>query len=95
MLHEDDFEAIVDRVCDTMSEPITTFKTTQEALKQTIRAQLTELKTLVSHAPQVATPTTIHSAVINLEGTWHIFISVTPTSICRAEAQEGLQEGAA
>ena len=51
VLHEDDFESIADRVYDTMSEPITTITTAQEVLKQTIETQLTELKTLVSHAP--------------------------------------------
>ena len=51
VLHEDDFENIVDRVCDSMSRPITTITTAQEALKQTIETQLTKLKTLVSHAP--------------------------------------------
>ena len=64
MLHKDDFEIIADRVCDSMSEPITAFKTTQEALKQTIEAQLTKLKTLVSHAPQVATQPLVHTKVL-------------------------------
>lgn len=64
MLHDDDLDTIADRVCDNMSEPITTFKTTQEALKQMIKAQLMELKTLVSHVPQVVTPPPVHSAVL-------------------------------
>ena len=55
VLHEDNFESIADRVCDTMSEPITTITTIQEALKHTIEAQLTELKALVRHTPQVET----------------------------------------
>ena len=50
-MHEDDFESIVDRVYDTMSEPITVITTTQEALKQIIETQLMELKMLMSHAP--------------------------------------------
>ena len=36
VLHDDDFNTIADRVCDSVSEPITTFTTTQEALKKTI-----------------------------------------------------------
>ena len=51
VLHGDSFDTIIDRVCNSMSELITTFKTVQEALKQKIEAQLTALKTLVSHAP--------------------------------------------
>ena len=51
VLHEDDFNTITDRVCDSMSEPITTFTSVQEALKQMIEAHLTELKTLVIHTP--------------------------------------------
>jgi len=82
VLNEDDFTTIADKVYDSMTEPITTFTSTQEALKQSIEAQLTELKTLVHHAPQVATPSIVHSAVINPEGTRHWFISVTPISIC-------------
>ena len=78
-----------------MFELITTFKTAQEALKQTIEAQLAELKTLVSHAPKVATPTPVHNAVQEPQGNQHRFILVTPISICRVDAQEGLQEGAA
>ena len=38
VLHDDDFNTIADRVYDSMSESITTFKTVQEALKQTTRA---------------------------------------------------------
>ena len=66
-----------------MLEPITTITTVQEALKQTIEAQLTELKTLVSHAPQVGTPSTIQTTVMDPEGTRHGFISITPISICQ------------
>ena len=33
VLHDDDFETIVDRVYDTISTPITTITTAQEALK--------------------------------------------------------------
>ena len=36
ILHEDNFESIADRVYGTMSLPITTITTTQEALKRTI-----------------------------------------------------------
>ena len=86
VLHEDDFESIADRVYDTMLELITTITTMQEALKQTIETQLTELKTLVSHAPQVATPSTIQRVVMDPEGNRHKFVS------CRPSAQEGLQE---
>ena len=38
VLNEDDFDTIADKVCDSMSEPITALKTVQEALKQTIEA---------------------------------------------------------
>ena len=68
VLHEDDFESIADRVYDTMSEPITVIKTVQKELKQTIETQLTELRTLVSHTPQVDTPSTTPSAIIDQEG---------------------------
>ena len=44
VLRDDGLETIVERVCDNMAEPITTFKTTQEVLKKTIKVQLTELK---------------------------------------------------
>lgn len=50
VLNDDDFNTIADRVCDSMSKPITVFTFAQEVLKQTIEAQLIELKTLVSHA---------------------------------------------
>ena len=86
MLHDDDFNTIVDRVCDSMSKSITTFATMQEALKKMIEAQLMELKTLVSHAPQVATPTPVHNAVLETQGNRHRFISVTLISICRSDA---------
>ena len=59
VLNEDDFNTIADRVYRSITEPITTFTSAQETLKQTIEAQLTELKTLVSHTPQVATPSTV------------------------------------
>ena len=68
VLHDDDFNTIVDRFCDSMTESITTFTTTQEALKKTIEAQLTELKSLVSHAPHVSIPTPMHSVVIDPVG---------------------------
>ena len=32
VLHDDDVNTIVDRVCDSMIEPITTFTTTQEVM---------------------------------------------------------------
>ena len=82
-MHEDDFESIADRVYDTMSEPITVITTAQEALKQTIETQITELKTLVSHAPQVATSSTTPSAVIDPKGNRHRLVAVTPISIYR------------
>ena len=93
-MHDDDFDTIADVVCDSMFEPITTFKTEQEVVKQTIEAHLTELNTLVSHAPHVATPNPVHNAVLEPQGNRHRFISVTMISICRADAQEGLPEGA-
>lgn len=76
-----------------MSKPITAITTAQEALKQTIETHLTKLKTLVSHAAQVATPSTIQSAVMDPKGNWHRFVLVTLISICRPSAREGLQEG--
>ena len=36
VLHKDDFESIADKVCDSMSKPITAITTTQEVLKYTI-----------------------------------------------------------
>ena len=48
----------------------------------------------MSHAPQVATPSTTTRTVIDPEGNWHRLIAVTPTSIYRLTAQEGLQEEA-
>ena len=95
ILHDDDFENIADRVCDSMSRPITMIKTMQEALEQTIETQLTELKTLVSHTPQVATPSTTPSAAIDPKGNHNRFITVTPITIRQPSAQEGLQEGTA
>lgn len=94
VLHEYDFESIADRVYDNMSELITAITFVQEVLKQTIEAQLTELKMLVNHAPQVANPSTVQSAVMDPEGTQHRFISVTLINICQPCVQEGLQEGA-
>ena len=94
VLHDDDPETIVDRVSDNMYEPITTFKTTQEGLKQMIEVQFMELKTLVSHTPQVTTPAPVHSAVLETQGNRHQFVSVTLINICQPNAQEGLQEGA-
>ena len=38
VLHDDDFNTIADRVYDSMTEPITTFTTMQEAMKKTIEA---------------------------------------------------------
>jgi hypothetical protein len=38
VLHKDDFNTIADRVCDSMSKPIATFTSPQEALKQMIEA---------------------------------------------------------
>ena len=78
-----------------MLEPITMIKTAQEVLKQTIETQLTEMKMLVSHAPQVATSSTTPSAVIDPKGNQHRFITVMPISIRQPSAQEGLQEAAA
>ena len=54
-----------------------------------------ELKSLVHHTPQVATPSVVQSAVTDPKGTQNRFISVTLISICRPSAQEGLQEGVA
>lgn len=71
------------------------FTTTQEALKKTIEAQLTELKSLISHVPHVAIPTPVQSIVLDPRGHRHRFISITLISICRWDAQEGVQEGAA
>ena len=76
-----------------MLELITAITTAQEVLKQTIETQLIEMKTLVSHATQVATPSTTPSAVIDLEGNRHRSIAVTPISIRQPSVQEGLQEG--
>ena len=92
VLHNDDLETNVDRVYDTISTLITAITTAQEAIKQTIETQIIELKTLVSHAPQVATPSIVASIVIDPEGNWHKFITVMTISICRPTTQEGLQE---
>ena len=58
VLIENDLEGIADRVYGTMTEPLTVITTMQEVLKQMIETQLMELKTLMSHAPQVATSST-------------------------------------
>ena len=50
---------------------------------------------LMSHAPQVATPSTAPSAVIDPEGNRYRLVAVTQISIYRLTAQEGLQEEAA
>ena len=60
-----------------------------------IETQLTELKTLISHAPQVATLSTVLSAIIDQEGNQHRFVEITPISIRRPVAHEGVQEGVA
>ena len=83
-MHEDNFKSIADRVYDTMLEPITAITTAKEVLKQTIETQLTELKMLMSHAPQVAISSTTPSAVIDPEGNKHRLIAVTPISIYRS-----------
>ena len=59
VLHDDDVNTIVDRFCESMTEPITAFTTMQEAMKKTIEMQLTELKSLVSHVSHVAIPTPV------------------------------------
>ena len=48
VLHDDDLETIADRVDNTISTRITAISTLQEALKQTIETQITELKMLVT-----------------------------------------------
>ena len=50
-----------------------------------IEAQLKELKTLVSHTPQVTTPTPVHNTVPETQGNQHRFISITPISICQVD----------
>ena len=90
VLHDDDLETIVDRVYDTISALITTITIAQEALKQTIETHITKLKTLVSHAQQVATPSTAASAAIDPEGNRHKFVTVKPISIRQPCVQEGL-----
>ena len=65
VLHDDDFNTIAAKVCDSVSEPITTFITMQDALKKTIEAQLMKLKSFVSHAPHVAIPTLVQNAVLD------------------------------
>ena len=95
VLHEDYFESIADKVYNTISELITTITTTQEALKQTIETQLMELRMLVSHAPQVDTPSATLSAIIDQEGNQHRFVEIMSISIHILVAQEGVQEGVA
>ena len=62
-------------------------------LKQTIETQLTKLKMLVRHTPQVATPSTVQNVVMDPEGNRHRFILVTPISKWGPSAQEGMQKG--
>ena len=93
VLMENDFEGIADRVYGIMTKPLTAITTVQEVLKKTIEIELTELKMLMSHTSQVATPSTTPSVVIDQEGNHHRFIEVTPISIRRLAAQEGVQEG--
>lgn len=81
VLHDNVLETIVNRVFDTISALITTITTAQEALKQTIETQIIELKTLVSHAPQMATSSTTPSVVIDQEGNQHRIVTITPVSI--------------
>ena len=71
VLHDDDFNTIADRFCDSMSEPIIAFTILQEALNKTIKSQLIELKSLVSHVPHVAIPTLVQSIVLDLQGHQH------------------------
>ena len=59
VLHDDDFNTITDRVYDSMTEPITTFKTEQEVMEKAFEGQLTELKCLVSHTSNVAIQTPV------------------------------------
>lgn len=47
----------------------------------------------MSHAPQVATPSTTPGAVMNQEGNRHRFVEVTLISVHRLVAQEGVQKG--
>lgn len=82
VLHDDEFNTIADRVFDSMTESITTFTTTQEALKKTVKAQLTQLKSLVSQASHVAIPTPVQSTVLDLKGHRHRFSVITLINIC-------------
>ena len=50
---------------------------------------------LMSHAPQVAIPSTTLTAVIDQEGNRHRLIEVMSISICRPTAPDKLQEGVA
>ena len=59
MLHEDDVNTIADKFYDSMTDPIIAFKTAQDVMKKAIEAQLTELKSLVSHTPHVAIQTPV------------------------------------
>ena len=47
----------------------------------------------MSHAPQVDTPSTTLSTIIDQEGNRHRFVEITAISIRRPAAQEGVQEG--
>ena len=82
VLHDDDVNTIKDKVCDSMTEPITTVRTTQEVMKKAIEAQLIELKSLVSHAPHVAIQTPVQSTMIDLQGCRHRIISNDSINIC-------------
>ena len=92
---ENDFEGIADRVYRTMTKPLTVITTTQEIFKKKIETHLTELKMLMSHAPQVATPSTAPSAIIDPKGNRHRLIEGMPIRIHKQTTQEGLQEGVA
>ena len=46
----------------------------------------------MSHAPQMVTPSTAPSVVIDPEGNRQRFVEVMPISICKPTVQEGLQE---
>ena len=83
MLHEDDVNTIADKFYDSMTDPIIAFKTVQDVMKKAIEAQLTELKSLVSHTPHVAIQTPMQSVVIDPQGHRHCIISISLISICR------------
>ena len=89
-MHDNDVNTIVDRVCDSMTEPMTAFTTVQDAMKKAIEVQLMELKSLVSHAMHVDIQTPMQSAVIDPQGHRHRIISIDLISICRPIEQEGV-----